>query len=135
MLQSPSADTIDVFGIVYDMRQHRVCMVQSEVGTAHLSVTSWGHHLQQQYIAIHQAVLCALDQMMVSNGSPTGGLYPKPVAVPTIPSLHVNTTLLAVGHNQLSGQRSAPVRAFAGAEVHQNPAFVEDDEGIAESGF
>ena len=32
LAQQPAADVIDVFGIVHEMRQHRVCMVQSEVG-------------------------------------------------------------------------------------------------------
>ncbi|KFD67772.1 LOW QUALITY PROTEIN: hypothetical protein M514_07512 [Trichuris suis] len=83
-----SADVIDVFGTVYQMRKERVWMVQSE----------------QQYVFIHHCLLAAIEESEERRAIVQYGLVMQPV-----------------GKN----------------EVHQNPAFDDDDdndEGIAESG-
>uniref|UniRef100_A0A5S6QYN0 protein-tyrosine-phosphatase n=1 Tax=Trichuris muris TaxID=70415 RepID=A0A5S6QYN0_TRIMR len=90
LLQSVrSADIIDVFGTVYQMRKERVWMVQSE----------------QQYVFIHHCLLAAIEESEERRQTLPYGLVMQPV-----------------GKN----------------EVHQNPAFDDDndynDEGIAESG-
>jgi hypothetical protein len=61
--------------------------------------------------------------------TPTGHQYPMPVPTPVI--IPNNTLNL---HPTLMNQRSAPPIVCNRVEVHQNPAF-EDDEGIAESGL
>ena len=127
---------------------------------------------QQQYIAIHQAIVSALESSGTFATPPTtsgassptttssSGVqsctsvqYPKAVAAPTIAN-HLLANIQQ--HAYLTNQRSAPSVVYVNnagvrsttttttsgggssipGEMHQNPAFEDDDdEGIVESGF
>lgn len=82
-----------------------------------IAIWSINHfHFQQQYIFIHHCLLYVLEGRENDTGYPPHPQYPKPVPPPVI------------------GQPGLPVLPPPPRiEVHQNPAF-EDDEGIAESG-
>ncbi|XP_022661734.1 tyrosine-protein phosphatase 10D-like isoform X5 [Varroa destructor] len=88
-------DVVDIFGIVFEMRKDRVWMVQNE----------------QQYICIHQCLMCVLDTI-----TPSSGLLQHQATADDL-------------HRMLHDHR----------EIHDNSAFEEmrisDDEGIAESGI
>lgn len=72
-------DFVDIFGIVFEMRKERVWMVQNEVrvssendlhrfeSSRHNLDCAKPHHLsllylQQQYICIHQCLMCVLEK-------------------------------------------------------------------------
>uniref|UniRef100_A0A2S2NCG8 Tyrosine-protein phosphatase 10D n=1 Tax=Schizaphis graminum TaxID=13262 RepID=A0A2S2NCG8_SCHGA len=85
---------IDVYGIVYAMRKERVWMVQTE----------------QQYICIHQCIVCILSQNSGNSDQ---------------------QELLDQEQQDLELMNSATAATML---AHHNRAF-EDDEGIAESGM
>ncbi|TMS35191.1 hypothetical protein L596_002642 [Steinernema carpocapsae] len=105
---------LDVFGVVYEMRLERCHMVQNE----------------QQYIFIHQCLLNILEtqypHLLPPNTIPSG------FAVPPTPSAHILPFNHPNSPKPLGFGISPPAPRI---EVHQNPAFIEDDEGIAESGL
>jgi hypothetical protein len=127
---------IDVFGTVHEMRLERCHMVQNE----------------QQYIFIHHCLLYVLDNFfphLISQNS-NKLLEPSydgsgqqffsskgplsPLNTPSSYSRFVNgadTLWISSNHNaHLASNKNGRL------EVHQNPAFLlEDDEGIAESGL
>ncbi|KAH7716570.1 Protein-tyrosine phosphatase [Aphelenchoides avenae] len=125
---------IDVFGTVYEMRLERCHMVQNE----------------QQYIFIHHCLMYVLENFfpqLIASGA--GGM--------SLPTSQSGFNFPAVNGSAASGNGGGGHHAHAhpysqvvnGAdslwissatkapriEVHQNPAFLEDDEGIAESGL
>lgn len=115
---------LDVFGIVHEMRMERCSMVQNE----------------GQYIFIHQCLLYVLQHFYPELISPTanslahyapGGISTF-TAVPPTPGLWHNSSsnTFNSSSNATSGQKAPRI------EVHNNPAFKEDDdEGIVESGL
>jgi receptor-type tyrosine-protein phosphatase beta len=74
---------------------------------------------EQQYIFIHHCLVYILEKYYPHLINPTGHPTSNYGFVPPTPGLF--------GNNQ---QTQNPR-----IEVHQNPAFIEDDEGIAESGL
>uniref|UniRef100_A0A915ASM2 protein-tyrosine-phosphatase n=1 Tax=Parascaris univalens TaxID=6257 RepID=A0A915ASM2_PARUN len=126
---------LDVFGIVYEMRMERCHMVQNE----------------QQYIFIHQCLLYVLESELgqantQSNTSICSSNTNINAAFFASSSMHhgnlpngLQSALSNPGNFVGNGSviehqvTSAWVTAPR-IEVHQNPAF-EDDEGIAESGL
>uniref|UniRef100_A0A7E4VXE1 protein-tyrosine-phosphatase n=1 Tax=Panagrellus redivivus TaxID=6233 RepID=A0A7E4VXE1_PANRE len=104
---------IDVFGTVYEMRMERCHMVQNE----------------QQYIFIHHCLLYILQHF-----------YPHLINPLGIPIAHFGFVPPTPGFGQpnpmtFGNAPAAPPGTTPRIEVHQNPAFIEDDEGIAESGL
>uniref|UniRef100_A0A1I7YDQ8 Tyrosine-protein phosphatase domain-containing protein n=1 Tax=Steinernema glaseri TaxID=37863 RepID=A0A1I7YDQ8_9BILA len=112
----PLNKPLDAFGVVHEMRLERCHMVQNE----------------QQYIFIHQCLLYVLETEYPHLLAPNvmmGGAF---AVVPPTPGIGA----LGFGHSNTPkppGFGTAPQAPRI--EVHQNPAFIEDDEGIAESGL
>ncbi|KAK0395485.1 hypothetical protein QR680_001299 [Steinernema hermaphroditum] len=112
----PLNKPLDVFGVVHEMRMERCHMVQNE----------------QQYIFIHQCLLYVLEteypHLLAPNVMMGGGF----AVVPPTPGIG------PLGFSPLNGPKPSGfgiVPPTPRIEVHQNPAFIEDDEGIAESGL
>ncbi|KAI1720266.1 protein-tyrosine phosphatase domain-containing protein [Ditylenchus destructor] len=124
---------IDVFGTVYEMRFERCHMVQNE----------------QQYIFIHHCLQYVLENffphLVHLHTKHSNNNVPSPAisslvqqAAGFTPAQRNSNVFFAhmVGSNEngLNGAWKS-AQSPPNIEVHQNPAFIEDDEGIAESGL
>jgi hypothetical protein len=84
---------------------------------------------EQQYIFIHQCLLYVLQNFYPSLISPSTFAHHISTGSSTFSAVPP-TPLWSSSHSTPSGLQKAPR-----IEVHQNPAFMEDDEGIVESGL
>uniref|UniRef100_A0AC35U5L6 Protein-tyrosine-phosphatase n=1 Tax=Rhabditophanes sp. KR3021 TaxID=114890 RepID=A0AC35U5L6_9BILA len=117
--------TLDVFGYVHEMRLERCQMVQNE----------------QQYVFIHICILHAIEKEMTRHNQQqhfannANNIY-------ILPQAEYNGSQHQLQNNQ-NGSNVWVTPLTMGTfhnnanvfEVHQNPLFIEDDEGIAESGL